>query len=345
MRITTTRKTTTDTTLFHATEANALTLMRDHVRAIDDSEDDLLKLYLGAAIDYMQELTGRLLGEHDVTLYIDRDESKKLFTAPIDSAISVKALYYRAEDPDETEPFATSYELITRDAINTTEDYIFGDDDDWKNGLIYKVGGSNFDQNVVVPVKVNVIDTDLGDGNIDDVGFTLKQKQPDGTFKAGVTNSDTGFSVGGLSVDENGTENYVIGRLYAGIYRIEAQARNGVGQQAVSIGDPQYRYIIVSDGTDFDNLIDIDTYPINIDIRKGLDVKEVVDNGSDYDKHFWKMHFTAGTELDSLPRQYKQAALLLIGHYYNMREAENIGGITTEVKEGVRRLMQSVRNF
>ena len=74
MNIKVTRSSLTSTELFDANEATALALMRNHVRAIDDSEDDLLKVYLDAAIDHMQSLTDRLLGSHSVQVLVNYDE-------------------------------------------------------------------------------------------------------------------------------------------------------------------------------------------------------------------------------------------------------------------------------
>jgi hypothetical protein len=93
---------------------------------------------------------------------------------------------------------------------------------------------------------------------------------------------------------------------------------------------------------DLEYLYLYDRYPVHINVS---DLIGKVTDPSEFNTDFIQLTFTAGTELSALPKQYKQAALLLVGHYYNMREAENIGGITTELKEGVRRLIQSVRQF
>jgi hypothetical protein len=45
------------------------------------------------------------------------------------------------------------------------------------------------------------------------------------------------------------------------------------------------------------------------------------------------------------PLQVLEAILLLVGHYYNQREAEHIGGITSTVKEGVDRLLISAKKY
>lgn len=52
-----------------------------------------------------------------------------------------------------------------------------------------------------------------------------------------------------------------------------------------------------------------------------------------------------GIELTTAPRAYRQAMLLLVGHYDTQREAEYVGGITSEIKEGVQRLLQSQMSY
>lgn len=204
------------TTLFAAAEADALTLLRDHVRAIDDSEDDLIKLYLDAAIDYMQELSDRLLGAHDVVVTLDLAE---------------------------------------------VNDY----------------------HGIVIP-KCQAINDDL----------QISYRKKDNTFSNDVLSDQ---------INSEDNEDYL---------------------------------------ADFEYIWNRDRYPALINLRNlSGEIKE----SSKFNEDFVKLTFTAGTALSALPRQYKQAALLLVGHYYNMREAENIGGITTEVKEGVHRLIQSVRQF
>ena len=61
----------------------------------------------------------------------------------------------------------------------------------------------------------------------------------------------------------------------------------------------------------------------------------------------WALRVTieGGEPLTSVPRAYRQAALLLVGHYDTQREAEYTGGITSEIKEGVNRLLASVRSY
>lgn len=69
------------------------------------------------------------------------------------------------------------------------------------------------------------------------------------------------------------------------------------------------------------------------------------DINMDVDNSLIKISLSGGTLISSLPSQYKQAVLLLVGHYYANREAEYIGGVTSEIKEGVHRLLQSVRKY
>lgn len=211
MNIKVTRSAVASTTLFDATEETALALMRNHVRAIDNSDDDLLKVYLDAALDYMQSLTNRLLGSHTVVALVDYDEVK-----------------YRIE--------------LT---------------------------------------GVNDITTD---------GITVKYRKEDGTFSGDITAADDDDYISDLKY-------LIVDDIY-----------------------PPYIY--------FDNLLD-----------------KVSATDSEFVKGYVKLEMTAGTALASLPKQYKQAALLLVGHYYNMREAEAIGGITMELKEGVQRLMTSARLY
>ena len=86
--------------MFAGGEAAAVTLLRNHVRAIDDSDDDLIKIYLDAALDYMQSLTDRLIGVHDVTVLVDYDELEhRIELAGINDITSTTpTVKYRKED-------------------------------------------------------------------------------------------------------------------------------------------------------------------------------------------------------------------------------------------------------
>jgi hypothetical protein len=217
-------RTSTDAgyTLYDGSEATAMGLIRSHVRAIDDSEDDLLQLYLDAAIDYMQELSDRVLGASDVVVTLDYNEASRPVMIPkCQNAGSTVTIKYRKDDQTWSE-----------DVLSAT-----------------------------IPDP---------------------ESPPDGTLP----NPDY-------------------------------------------IEDLEYLYLY-------------DRYPVHVNVADLL--KKTTDR-SDFNQDFVQLAFTAGTALGSLPKQYRQAALLLVGHYYNMREAENIGGITVELKEGVRRLIQSVRQY
>ena len=211
MNIKVTRTSVASTTLFDASEATALALLRSHVRAIDNSEDDLLKIYLDAALDYMQELSDRLLGSHTVVVNLDYDE----------------AVHHHG---------------------------------------------------VTIPKCQDIADD-----------LVIKYRKKDNTMSTDVLASS--------------------------------------GADII---------------TDLDYIWQKNRYPAIINLRN---LPDKLTEHSDFDEDFVELTFTAGTALASLPKQYRQAALLLVGHYYNMREAENIGGITTELKEGVHRLIQSVRQF
>lgn len=211
MNIKVTRSSLTSTQLFAAAESDALALMRNHVRAIDDSDNDLLKVYLDAAIDYMQSLTDRLLGTHSVEVLVDYDELEH-------------------------------------------------------------------------PVEL------AGVNNIDGSTITVKYRLASGALSTDVTDDTAGDYLADL------------------------------------------KYIVIED-----------IYPAYIYFENFRDL--VADTATEYKKGYVKVSFTAGVALSSAPLQYKQAALLLVGHYYNMREAEAIGGITMELKEGVQRLMASARQY
>ena len=172
-------------------------IVRMHVRALDESEDQLLQYYLEAAIDYLAQQTNRLLGTTVATVMLDRDEAS---------------------------------ELINLQGINDIQ---------------------------VLPTPPIV-----------------EYLKDDGTYE--------------------------------------------------SIPKTQWR--------------------LTPDYPASLDLTEVeVDSGLDQD--LFRVTLTCGASLGDLPKQYHQAALLLVGHYYNQRETEVIGQITSELKEGVRRLVMSARQF
>ena len=83
-------------------------------------------------------------------------------------------------------------------------------------------------------------------------------------------------------------------------------------------------------------------YPIQIDF---VDAETPTDINTDQDYDLYKVVLEGGDNVKDLPRQYRQAMLLLVGHYDSQREAEYIGGLTTEIKEGVQRLLATVKVY
>lgn len=81
------------------------------------------------------------------------------------------------------------------------------------------------------------------------------------------------------------------------------------------------------------------SYPYNITIEElPTDLKAVGDQT-------FKFTMQGGVLPSQAPLQALEAVLLLVGHYYNQREAEHIGGITSMVKEGVDRLLASAKKY
>lgn len=83
-------------------------------------------------------------------------------------------------------------------------------------------------------------------------------------------------------------------------------------------------------------------YPIQIDFT-GAEAPDDLNEDQDYD--LYKITLSGGENVKDLPKQFTQAALMLVAHYDSHREAEYVGGITTEIKEGVQRLLGSVRRY
>ncbi len=83
-------------------------------------------------------------------------------------------------------------------------------------------------------------------------------------------------------------------------------------------------------------------YPIQIDFT-GVDIPSDINADQDYD--LYRVTLEGGDNVKDLPRQYRQAMLLLVGHYDSQREAEYVGGLTTEIKEGVQRLLATVKVY
>lgn len=99
---------------------------------------------------------------------------------------------------------------------------------------------------------------------------------------------------------------------------------------------------------DYVALVDTDArvrntgYPIQIDFT---DLEEPADIATDFDYDVYRVVLTGGDNVKDLPRQFRQAMLLLVGHYDVHRETEFIGGLTTELKEGVKRLVSTVKVY
>ena len=71
-------------------------------------------------------------------------------------------------------------------------------------------------------------------------------------------------------------------------------------------------------------------------------IATIEDNAMETKGPIFKIKYQVGESATSVKRQFKQAALLLIGHYDAQREAEYFGGISTEVKEGVNRILRTL---
>lgn len=83
-------------------------------------------------------------------------------------------------------------------------------------------------------------------------------------------------------------------------------------------------------------------YPIQVDFT---DIEVPTDINTDQDYDLYRVTLSGGDNVKDLPRQYRQAMLLLVGHYDSQREAEYVGGLTTEIKEGVQRLLATVKVY
>lgn len=82
-------------------------------------------------------------------------------------------------------------------------------------------------------------------------------------------------------------------------------------------------------------------YPVQIDFTEA----EEPTDANEYGVDLYKVVLTGGDNVADLPRQYRQALLLLVGHYDMHREAETVGAVSNEIKEGVHRLLNSVRQY
>ena len=311
-------------------EEAAYALLRNHVRAIDETEDDLLLIYLEAALDYMEQLTNRILGESDVIVYLDAEDLKRPFTLhKINDVTSFYKLEYRAKDVDDSNSFLEVYKMFEaeyEDDINS--EYI--------TGLSETHFALEEDLSNTLDLSVNFSDiTDIAT-----ISVNIEKRGRTGEYSVVSNTSFVGADVVNPLpvISSTAAEGEDPDEFAKGMYRVR------LGISAVEEGGTDnYLYFTVHDGTDFEHVIITDRYPCYMDLREYKSA--IGEDCSDHEEDFARAYITAGTDLMAVPKQYKQAALLLVGHYYNQREAENPGGITMEIKEGVHRLLQSVRRY
>ena len=130
--------------------------------------------------------------------------------------------------------------------------------------------------------------------------------------------------------------------LFFDRHELETTARLSGVNDITSIDSVQYLDTAASYLTLDDSLYRIHSdYPGTLTLLDTLPA----DAEEDHDEALVKIVLQAGTPFASLKRQYVQAALLLVGHFYNQREAEVIGQISSELKMGVQRLIHSARQF
>jgi len=289
--------------------------MRAHVRAIDDSEDDLLDIYRNAAVDYLQNLSDRVLGLSTAKVLLDYSEFRAPFRIQkLQDITAVNKLEY-LKDGEYIKHIPT----LPDDEIHGHHEVA---------ALVF-ANGDAVDRVAEVetydtPVNVRMIAADLDGATV--ATFTVDKYN----FYSEEWHQVDTSALGQLETS------YTFSAAPAGLYRFVYTAVVDADHTHSSI-----RYFAINNGTLFKNKTLFDQYPARFDFSALCDLVE-------YDRdmdHPFVMHVVCGTSMNSLPHQYVQAALLLIGHYYNMREAEVVGGITNEVKEGVRRLVASVRQY
>lgn len=289
--------------------------MRAHVRAIDNSEDNLLRIYRNAAVDYLQNLSDRVLGLSTAKVLLDYSEFKAPFRIQkLQDITSINKIEYLKDG---------AFTVYTPDLPDDIEHghHVIG-------GLTF-TGGTAVNRIIEVDTASTTIDATLiaadihgsisATWNLYKYNFVTEQyvlieSVPDGT-PVGASNTFQDLSVG--------------------LYQAEFSSTSLQDGHAHS----SFLYFAISNGTLFNYTALYDQYPARFDLSL---LCELVDCDTDT---VFRMTVSCGTDWADLPMQYTQAALLLIGHYYNMREAEAIGGITTEVKEGVHRLVSSVRQY
>lgn len=289
--------------------------MRAHVRAIDGSEDDLLDIYRDAAVDYLQNLSDRVLGLSTAKVLLDYSEFRAPFRIQkLQDITAVDKLEYLKDG---------AYTVYTPDLPdNNMHDHHL-------NLAVTFTGGTAVNRVVEVNTASTAIDATLAavdlQGSI--VAYWNLYKYNFYTKEYVLVESVSDSTpVGGSNTFEN---------LDAGLYQAEFKSQSNTDGHTHS----SFAYFAINNGTLFKNKMLFDQYPAQFDFSE---LCELVDSDTDT---MFRVTMPCGTDYANLPMQYTQAALLLIGHYYNMREAEAVGGITTEVKEGVHRLVSSVRQY
>mgnify|MGYP003111574789 CR=1 FL=1 len=289
--------------------------MRAHVRAIDDSEDDLLDIYRNAAVDYLQNLSDRVLGLSTAKVLLDYYEFRAPFRIQkLQDITAVNTLEY-LKDGEYIKHIPT----LPDDEIHghhVVASLIFS------NGLAKDRIVEVEAYDTAINVRMTGADSDGASVSY----FTVDKYN----FHSEEWSQVATSALGQL------TTSYTFTAAPAGLYRFNFFATVDSEHTHSS-----HRYFAINNGTLFKNKMLFEQYPARFDFSE---LCNLVEYDEDMDNPF-RMELMCGTSYNTLPKQYTQAALLLIGHYYNMREAENIGGITSEVKEGVRRLVASVRQF
>lgn len=286
--------------------------MRAHVRAIDESEDDLLDIYRDAAVDYLQNLSDRVLGLSTAKVLLDYSEFRAPFRIQkLQGITSVLSLEYF-----ENGVFTKHIPVVPADEVHGHH-FV----------QLSFTGGTAVNRVVDVDVFNTSVDvqqlvTDTSD-TPSAITHTLSRYN---WHTEQYVQVDTASGSGGYTV-------HTFQNLQAGLYRIDGTVTGDHTHTSSS-------YFAINNGTLFKHTAMTDQYPSQFDYSELC--QQLSEGG---EKMSFRLRVSCGTALGSLPKQYVQAALLLIGHYYNMREAEIVGGITTEVKEGVRRLVSSVRQY
>jgi hypothetical protein len=289
--------------------------MRAHVRAIDSSEDSLLRTYRDAAVDYLQNLSDRVLGLSTAKVLLDYNEFRAPFRIQkLQGITSVDKIEYLKDG---------AFTIYTPDL---PDDIVHGHHT--SVGLTFS-GATATNRVIEVNTASTTIDATFTAVDVDSsiiaywnlykYNFTSKQYVL-------VESVADGAPVGANNTFEN---------LDVGLYQVEFSSQSSTDGHAHS----SYSYFAISNGTLFKQTALYEQYPAQFDLSELCNLVDC-DDGT-----MFRIRMSCGTDWSGLPMQYTQAALLLIGHYYNMREAEAIGGVTAEVKEGVHRLIASVRQY